>query len=67
MGAILIRINEVKIRTGMSRSGIYQQIADGKFPKQVKLSSGARSAGWVCSEVDQWVNEQIAFRDLGEE
>jgi prophage regulatory protein len=67
MGAILIRLNEVKLRTGMSRSGIYQQIADGKFPKQVKLGAGARSAGWVCSEVDEWVNEQIASRDLGAE
>jgi len=33
----------------------------GKFPKQIKLSE--RSAGWLESEVNDWLTDRIAERD----
>ena len=49
-------------RTGLGRSTIWNQVARGSFPKQVKLSE--RSSAWVAAEVDQWINARIIERDL---
>ena len=56
----LIRLKQVKEKTGLSRSSIYQFIKEGKFPAQVKL--GQRAAAWVDSEVDDWINGRISNR-----
>lgn len=58
----LLRLPEVKHRTGVSRITIYALEAVGRFPRHVNL--GARCSAWVASEVDAWINEQIAARDL---
>lgn len=61
MGAVILRLPEVKKITGLSRSGIYQLIKLNQFPKQIKL--GARSSGWIESEVLQWIDKKIVERD----
>jgi prophage regulatory protein len=48
----IIRITEVMAMTGLSRSGIYAAIKEGRFPAQLKLS--VRSSGWLESEVIEW-------------
>lgn len=53
----LIRRKQVQARTGLSRSGMYQMIAEGAFPGSIKI--GARSVGWVQSEIDEWVASRI--------
>ena len=57
----LIKLPEVKSRTGNSKSHIYDLSKKGLFPKPVKLS--AHSSAWVESEVDQWIDDRIAERD----
>lgn len=47
----ILRLPSVKARTGLSRSTIYQRVAEGNFPKPVNL--GKRAVGWLESEVDQ--------------
>jgi prophage regulatory protein len=47
----------VKARTGLSRSSIYQHMADGSFPRTVSL--GARAVGWVESDVEDWISRKI--------
>lgn len=59
--AQLLRLPEVMRLTGLGRSTIWNQVAQGRFPKQVKLSE--RSSAWVASEVDQWIDAKIARRD----
>jgi len=59
--AQLLRLPEVMSRTGLGRSTIWNHVAHGRFPKQVKLSE--RSSAWVASEVDQWINAKITRRD----
>ncbi|GJL85390.1 MAG: hypothetical protein DHS20C02_11650 [Micavibrio sp.] len=49
----ILRLPEVLEPTGMARSSIYLWIEEGRFPKQVSL--GARSVGWLESEIDAWL------------
>ncbi len=63
MNLNLIRLTEVKHRTGLSRSTIYARIAEGTFPEQIPL--GGRAVGWLDSEIDQWIADQIATRNGG--
>ncbi len=54
----IIRMADVQARTGLARSTIYVRVADGSFPQPIRL--GARAVGWIESEVDAWIREQIA-------
>ena len=49
----ILRLPDVKARTGLSRSSIYAYIKDGSFPQHISL--GERSVGWYESEIDGWV------------
>lgn len=46
---ILVRRREVERATGYTRSGLYQQISRGLWPKPVAL--GVRSVAWPAHEV----------------
>ena len=54
----ILRLSEVQARTGLSRTTIYEWRVEGRFPQPVGL--GARSMGWIESEVEEWVRERIA-------
>jgi len=56
----LIRLPEVKSRTGLSRSEIYRRIAAGTFPRALKL--GERASAWNSREVDGWIFAKISGR-----
>ncbi|MBI1216812.1 MAG: AlpA family phage regulatory protein [Alphaproteobacteria bacterium] len=53
----ILRLADVKDRTGLSRSTIYLNIANGLFPSPVSL--GRRCVGWLESEVDSWIAARI--------
>ncbi len=53
----ILRLPMVKSRTGLSRSTIYLRMAQNAFPKQVSL--GGRTIGWVESEIEAWLSQQI--------
>ena len=55
------RLPAVVARTGLSRSSVYAYMANGAFPRPIKLS--ARSVGFLSHEVDAWIAERAAFRD----
>lgn len=54
----IIRIHDVIKKIGRSRSGIYQMINEGVFPKPIPL--GARSVGWLEADINNWINKKIA-------
>lgn len=62
----MLRINDVKVRTGLSRSTIYSKLDpkssayDPTFPKQIKL--GARAVAWLEAEIDTWLQQQVMMR-----
>ena len=45
------------MRTGLSRSTIYQYVRDGMFPTAVQL--GPRAVGWLASEVNDWISDRV--------
>ena len=57
MGETILRLPEVKARTGLSRSTIYLRIAERTFPEPISL--GTRSVGWIESEIDAWIARRI--------
>ncbi len=59
----ILRLPEVVKRTGLPRASIYQQMAQGCFPKPIALS--VRSRGWIESEVKDWIEERIRARSTG--
>ena len=61
----LIRRPEVKQRTGLSRSTIYARIAERTFPEQIPRAG--RVVGWLDSEIEQWIADQIDTRNGGTE
>ena len=55
-----LRLPEVKLRTGLSRSTIYALIGKDEFPRHVPL--GMRCVGWLESEIDSWIAARVANR-----
>ena len=53
----ILRLADVKARTGLSRSTIYLNISKGTFPKHISL--GERCVGWLESEIDTWITTRI--------
>ena len=63
--ANIIRLPEVKARTGLCRSAIYSAIQAGTFPKQISLGT-PRAVGWDSDEVQAWIDNTIqAGKKLG--
>jgi prophage regulatory protein len=54
---VILKRQSVEARTGISRSGIYQKIAKGDFPKPISL--GPRAVGWLESSIDDWIQSRI--------
>lgn len=54
----LIKMPEVMHRTANGKAWIYRLIAQGRFPKPVKI--GSRSVAFVESEIDAWIEQRIA-------
>jgi prophage regulatory protein len=54
---IILRLNAVKERTGLSRSCIYKLIAAGNFPKPISLS--VRAVGWDSRAVEAFLTARI--------
>ena len=57
----LLKMPEVRAKTGLSRSHLYALAQNGEFPKPLKLSE--RSSAWVESEVEGWIEDRITQRD----
>ena len=53
----IMRLPAVMARTGLSRSTIYLRISKDCFPRSISL--GSRAVGWIDTEVNEWVAQQI--------
>lgn len=63
MSINVMKIDAVLNKTGLSRSAMYKMIAERDFPEPIKL--GARAAGWICEEVEEWIQTRISARNGG--
>lgn len=48
----LLRRTEVERETGLSRSAIYRQMDEGRFPRPRRI--GLRAVAWPRSEIEAW-------------
>lgn len=62
---IILRLRDVKARTGLSRSTIYLRMSEGLFPKPISL--GGRSVGWIEAEVSEWIADKVVNSRQGEQ
>lgn len=53
----LIRLKEVQHRVGLGRSTIYRWMAEGKFPKPIRL--GGYAVAWKQEDIDDWIARHI--------
>ena len=58
----LIKLKQVMDCTGLARSTVYKFMADGQFPKPVKL--GSKMVAWVESEIQEWIKQRMSERDI---
>lgn len=55
---VILRLKQVLLRTGQSRSTTYNALNpsspqyDPLYPKQIQLSPNGRAVGWLASEID---------------
>lgn len=56
----VIRLPEVKSKTGLGRTTIYLMERDGQFPHSITL--GGKAVGWIESEIDKWIEARMAAR-----
>lgn len=56
----ILRLNDVKEMTKMSRSTIYALCANNRFPKQINLTE--RSIGWIEDEIQEWLQVRAMAR-----
>lgn len=57
MAHTILRMPVVMERTGLSRSAIYQRIAQENFPRPIPL--GRRAVGWLEADVEKWLERCI--------
>lgn len=56
----LVRLPEVKDRTGLSRTSIYRKMDAGEFPLAVKLSANA--VAWRETELERWIAAPLEWQ-----
>jgi prophage regulatory protein len=57
MAETILRLPDVKARTGLSRTTIHNRVVDGSFPKPIKI--GLRAIGWLESDINKWITLQV--------
>jgi prophage regulatory protein len=56
----ILRLKQVEVETGISRSSIYRGVRAGTFPSPISL--GARSVGWRRGDIDAWLANPAGYR-----
>ena len=56
MNERILRLPAVLATVGVSKGRIYAWMAEGKFPRPVRL--GVRAVGWRKSEINEWLESR---------
>ncbi|HFQ5227608.1 TPA: helix-turn-helix transcriptional regulator [Vibrio vulnificus] len=56
-----LRLQEVKEKTGLSKSAIYSKIKEREFPASVPI--GSRTVAWLESDINDWLEGRVQVRD----
>ena len=55
----ILRLKDVQMLTGLSRTMIYDLQARGEFPQSIKLVESGRAMGWQYSDVINWIDSKV--------
>ena len=55
----LVALSFVIEMTGLQKSAIYERVANGTFPRPVKISRASR---WSVSEIQSWLEKAVEVR-----
>ena len=55
-----VRLREMLLRVGVSRSTAYALIKRNQFPAPTPLVEGGRAVAWLEADIDRWIAERIA-------
>lgn len=59
--APILGLPDVEALTGRKRASIYEDMAAGRMPRQIKL--GPRAVGWLRSDIEGWLASRVDARD----
>jgi len=59
----LIALRELKTLIGFSHAWIYARMAEGQFPKPVKVGTSSR---WRSKDIEDWIDQQVAAQKSSE-
>jgi len=54
----LLRIQEVRQRTGLSKNQVYRFAREGQFPTGIRISP--RCTCWSSTEIEEWIRSRIS-------
>ena len=61
-GIVLIRKDQLLQNIPLGASTLYEEIAQGRFPKPIKI--GRRASAWSVSEVKAWLDGKLYSRNV---
>ncbi len=61
MPSKLLRLDQVLDRVPISKSSVLRQVAEGRFPRPVRV--GERRVAWLEDEIVAWQTALVAKRD----
>ena len=59
-GTKILRMPDLVLRTGLSRTTIYRKIKEGTFPAQLRISD--HCCGWRESSLERWMENPGSYR-----
>lgn len=59
----ILRLNDVKEITGLSRSSIYLMIKRNEFPQNIALNN-YRAVGWLDKDIHNWIEKKVTSSKL---
>ena len=54
----IMRLPEVKAKTGLSTSWIYSLMEKNLMPKNFKIIPNGRACGWYSDEIESWLESR---------
>ena len=57
----LLRLKQVREKTGLKRSQVYLYMKTSDFPRSIKI--GPTSVAWLESEINEWIEKKLSDRN----
>lgn len=61
--SVLLCRKQVSTLISRSKSWIYKEMSEGRFPKPITLSDSGRSVAWISDEIVAWIESRKEARN----